>query len=255
MPAILTETQKNSPLYKYYQLPINPVPAEQFASIMQMTGETPCAITCQELNRMFESESAPDDYGIYRCPDGGLMLSNVMPVPNITPEMFDWWYAWHGLDSMRYIIWDKDDHYYCQTRDVEHTLDSSLSMRERYWNTTHDVQEALLDGDDPIPVMIPFVPPTVIGFDPEKLAAFEGTIVCTSGPVIMFHFLQPAKEGYTLRSRFYLGYETSPEGNRRLPDYHAPVELARAMLVHNIKEYTHLGKILPDLYREFRDSF
>ena len=104
---------------------------------------------------MFDAPSSPDDYGIYRCPDGGLMLSNVLAMPDVTPEMFDWWFAWHGLDTMRYIIWDKDDHYYCQTRDVEHTLDSSLSMKERYWNTTHDVQEALLDGDDPIPVVIP----------------------------------------------------------------------------------------------------
>ena len=128
-------------------------------------------------------------------------------------------------------------------------------MKERYWNTTHDVKEALLDGDEPIPVIIPFVPPTAIGFDPDRLAAFRGTIVCTSGPVIMFHFLQPQDQGYLLRSRFYIGYDATPAGNIRLPDFHFPIELARATLVHNIKEYTHLGKILPDLYREFKEDF
>ena len=255
MAAILTEKQKHSPLYKYYEIPIAPVPQERIASIMQITGEKPCTITCQELNRMFDSETSPDDYGIYQCPDGGRLLSNVLPMPDVTPEMFDWWFAWHGLDTMRYIIWDKDDHYYCQTRDIEHTLDRSLSMKERYWNTTHDVKEALLDEEDPIPVVIPFVPPAAIGFDSDRLETFQGTIVCTSGPVIMFHFLQPAEKGYTLRSRFYIGYEATPEGNKRLPDFNPPVELAKAMLVHNIKEYTHLGKILPDLYREFKDDF
>jgi len=60
--------------------------------------------------------------------------------------MFDWWFAWHGLDTMRYIIWDKDDHYYCQTQNVEQALDDSLSLRERFWNTSHEIKEALLDG-------------------------------------------------------------------------------------------------------------
>ena len=255
MPIILTDKQKNSPLYKYYELPIAPVPEEKFISIMQMDADKSCVVSCDHLNLLFESDDLADEYGIFHCPDGGLMLSNVTDMPNVTPQMFDWWFAWHGLDTMRYIIWDKDDHYYAQTRNPEKALDSSLSMKERYWNTVHDVKEALLDGDDPIPVVIPFVPPETLGFDPARLAAFEGTIVCTSGPVIMIHFLQPAETGSKLRTRFYLGYSTSDHGNVRLADYQAPVELARAMLVHNIKEYTHLGKILPDLYQEFRDDF
>ena len=255
MSITLTEQQKNSPLYKYYELPIAPVPEEKIASIMQMEADQDCVISCNDLNLLFEADDYADEYGIFHCPDGGLMLSNVTEMPDVTPEMFDWWFAWHGLDPMRYIIWDKDDHYYVQTRNPEKALDSSLSMKERYWNTVHDVQEALLDGDDPIPVVIPFVPPEVIGFDPAKLAAFEGTIVCTPGPVIMIHFLQQAEKGYKLRTRFYLGYRSAEHGNVRIPDFPAPVELARAMLVHNIKEYTHLGKILPELYREYRDNF
>lgn len=255
MPIALTEEQKNSPLYKYYELPIAPVPEERIASIMQMEADQSCIVPCNHLNLLFEADDYADEYGIFRCPDGGIMLSNITDMPGVTPQMFDWWFAWHGLDTMRYIIWDKDDHYYAQTRNPEKARDTTLSMKERYWNTVHDVQEALLDGEEPIPVVIPFVPPEALGFAPEKLAEFHGTIVCTSGPVIMIHFLQPAENGSKLRTRFYLGYQCSGQGNVRIPDFQAPLGLARAMLVHNIKEYTHLGKILPALYHEFQNDF
>lgn len=345
MAVILTEDQRQSPLYKYYELPIAPVPQERINEIMQMTDERICVVTCQDLNMLFDSDSYEDEYGIFHCPDGGMLLSNVTAMPNVTPEMFDWWFAWHGLDTMRYIIWDKDDHYYCKTRNPDKALDSKLTLKERYWDTIHDVKEALLDGDDPIPVFIPFVSPNKLGFSAEKMEHFPGTIVCTSGPVIMIHFLQPITEssvqgtvprkdtasgishseshvsgvghldshasgashaesrasgadhtesrvpeashaeshapgaghaegcasgadhaesyapgegiqkGCILRTRFYLGYQVTEQGNVRIQDYHAPVELARAMLVHNIKEYTHLARILPDLYNEFKDQW
>ena len=30
---------------------------------------------------------------------------------------------------------------------------------------------------------------------------------------------------------------------------------ARALLAHNVKEYTHLAEILPELYAEFKNKF
>lgn len=183
------------------------------------------------------------------------MLSNLTDMPGVTAEMFDWWFAWHGLDTMRYIIWDKDDHYYCQTQNVEQALDDSLSLRERFWNTEHEVKEGLLDGDDPIPVRLKFVPPTVVGFDPEKLKDFKGTIICTPGPAIMIHFLRPTANGSELRTRFFMGYMSTPNGVIRVPEFPRIDGMGRALLMHNVKEFTHLAKILPDVYNEFKDDW
>lgn len=255
MPVILTEEQKKNPLYKYYELPIDPVPKERFDEIMQMTIDDPNGMAMADINQMFEEGYLANEFGLFENPDGGWMVANLLEMPGVTPEMFDWWFAWHGLDTMRYIIWDKDDHYYCQTQNPEQALDDSLSMKERYQNTTHDVREGLLDGDDPIPVKIEFVPPETIGFDPEKLKDFKGTIICTPGPVIMIHFLRPTENGSELRTRFFMGYKATPDGIIRVPDRPKNDMMGRAILVHSIKEYTHLAQILPDLYREYKDDF
>jgi hypothetical protein len=184
-------------------------------------------------------------------------------MPGVTPEMFDWWFAWHGLDTFRYVIWDKDDHYYCQSQSVEKNLDSSLSMKERYWDTWHDIKEALADGQPAVPVKLHFVHPTEVGFDPEKLKDFKGTIVCTPAPAIMIHFLRPTATGSELRTRFYMGYMNGPDGKPvpmpegagpQMPDEIKEM-MGRSMLMHNVKEFTHLAEILPDLYNEFKDNF
>lgn len=257
MAVVLTEAQKNSPLYKYYERPIAPVSKEIMDKISQLTFKTESGITVQDINQMFDDGYLPTEFGLFTNADGGVLVSNLTKMPGVTPEMLDWWFAWHGLDTMRYIIWDKDDHYYCQTRNVEQALDDSLSMKERYWNTTHDISEALVDGMEPVPVDLTFVPPEVVGFDPEKVKAFNGTIICTPGPALMIHFLRPTEYGSELRTRFFMGYMATPDGVNPIPGFGFPKmdERGRALLIHNVKEFSHLAKILPELYNEFKDDF
>lgn len=256
MATVLTDKQKESPLYKYYELDIKPVPQEKIDAVMKMSfADNTDGLPIQEVNRLLDDGYLPDEFGLFGLPDGGTVFSNLTDMPGVTPEMFDWWFAWHGLDSMRYMIWDKDDHYYCQTQNVEQALDESLSMKERYWNTTHDIQEAIVDGGPAVPVRLTFVPPETVGFDPERLKTFKGAIVCTPGPAIMIHFVRPTPTGSELRTRFYSGYTSTPEGIVRLPDFRMNDFAARALLLHNIKEFTHLAEILPAVYAEFKEDF
>ncbi len=255
MAVLLTAEEKKSPLYKYFERDIAPVPAEIFNRIMNGTFDLKGGIMPTEMNQLFEPGYLAGEFGWFYLDDGGLMLANLTPMPGVTPEMFDWWFAWHGLSSMRYKIWDKDDHYYCQTRNPEIALDETLSMRERYWNTCHEVKEALLDGQEPVDVTLNFVPPETVGFDPEKLKAFKGTIVCTPGPAIMTHFVRPTKDGCELRTRFWLGYQAVDNKPVRIPEFKPNEMLAKAILIHNVKEFTHLAKILPEVYAEFKDQF
>ena len=46
-----------------------------------------------------------------------------------------------------------------------------------------------------------------------------------------------------------------PEGaGPQMPDEIKEM-MGRSMLMHNVKEFTHLAEILPDLYNEFKDNF
>jgi len=255
MAATLTQEQKNSPLYKYYEWDVAPVPEEKVRQIMSMTFDNQGGLPIQEINSLFDGGYAKNEFGLFGLPDGGCMMCNLTDMPGVTPEMFDWWFAWHGLDPMRYIIWDKDDHYDCQSQNREQNMDSSLSMKERYWNTTHLVREGLMDGDDPVPVKLTFVPPEDVGFDPEKLKSFKGTIVCTPGPAVMVHFIRPTDRGCELRTRFWMGYQATENGMARIPGFPSDVMMGRALLYHNAKEFAHLAKILPSVYEQFKDDF
>ena len=255
MAVLLTEEERRSPLYKYFEREIEPVPTEIVNRIMSGNFDPEGGILPSEMNQLFEPGYLAGEFGWYRLEDGGIMMANLTPMPGVTPDMFDWWFAWHGLSSMRYKIWDKDDHYYCQTRNPEKALDKTLSMQERYWNTSHDVKEALLDGQEPVDVHLNFVPPETVGFDPEKLKVFDGTIVCTPGPAIMTHFIRPVNDGCELRTRFWLGYQAVGNKPVRIAEIVPDDMLAKAILIHNVKEFVHLAKILPELYAEFKDSF
>lgn len=114
-------------------------------------------------------------------PSGGYEVANCTQMPGVTPEMFDWWFAWHGLDPMRYIIWNKDEHYYCKTRNPEIALNEKLTMKERYWHTTHDVKESMLKDAPVVDLILNFLPPEEMGFDPEKLKSLPGNNRLYSG--------------------------------------------------------------------------
>ena len=255
MPVPLTQEERNSPLYPYYELDIAPTPPETVRQIMEGAFDPAGALHPGDMNRLFDEGYLPGEFGWFRLEDGGMGLANLTAMPGVTPEMFDWWFAWHGVAPMRYKIWDRDDHYYCQTRNLDVALDSSLPMRQRYWNTTHDIREAMLDGQDPVDVCLTFVPPETVGFLPEKLSAFRGTIVCTGGPAIMAHFVRPVDGGSELRTRFWFGYGTADGRPVRIPEF-TPNEMAvKALLIHNVKEFTHLAEILHRLYAAYRDDF
>lgn len=255
MKVTLTEEQKKSPLYKYLEIPVEPVPEDVERKIMSMSFADAEGMNLADINTMFDDGYSHCEFGLFHNPDGGCMIANLTQMPGVTADMFDWWFAWHGLDTMRYMIWDKDDHIYCQTQNVEQALDDSLSFRERFWNTEHVLEEQLMEGREPVRTRLHFVHPTEIGFDPEKFAAFKGTIVCTPAPAIMVHFLRPVEGGSELRTRFFMGYSMGPNGENQIPDFPWFEEANKAMLMHNVKEFTHLAKVLPDVYNEFKNDF
>ena len=253
----ITEEERLSPLYKYYIRDMT-APAQSRYDEVDSPMDSSLALKPQDMNKLFDDGYLPGEIGYCRLPDGTATLANLTAMPGVTPEMFDWWFAWHGVAPMRYKIWNHDQHYYCQTRNMDRALNSSLSMKERYWDTVHDVEEDVGMGKEKI--IINFRNPADIGFAPEKLAEFDGTIVCAGNehsPTIMCHFLRPVPGGCELRTRFWMGYSViNGQPVKILPDgVEFPLEPVKALLTHNIKEFTHLASILPEVYGEFKDKF
>jgi len=259
MPVHVTEEEKKSPLYKYFEMEMTvPEPSILKCADEPMPAED--AHSPLDMNKMFDEGFFPTRSGYAQLPDGTAMLSNFVDMPDVLPEMFDWWFAWHGLEPLRYKIWDRDEHHSAITRNPEQARDTTLSMKERYWNTIHDVKEAMTPDGPVLDIIINFRNPADIGFSPEKLKDFDGTIVCAGNehsPVIMCHFVRPVPGGSELHTRFWMGWSVkNGVPTKAIPDSALfPLQGVQELLRHNIKEFTNLAALLPKVYAEFREIF
>jgi len=253
----VTEEEKAGPLYKYFTRTMIEADPAVYAAVQQ-PADPAKGISPLEMNKLFDEGYLDLELGYCNLPDGTAMLANKTFFPGCTPEMFDFWFAWHGVAGMRYKIWNPQQHYNVQTMNMDKAMDKSLSLKERYWDTTHDVFEDC--GQGPQRIFINFRKPTDIGFDEAKWKDFKGTIVCAGNeksPTIMCHFMRPVEGGCELRSRFWMGWHViDGKPVKMIPDgFRMPLDGVKSLLMHNIKEFTNLASILPEVYNEFIDDF
>lgn len=260
MAVPVTEEEKLSPLYKYFEEDLS-IPMEQLVAMVDANSMDPAtALRAPDINKLFDEGYLPGEFGYCRFEDGTGTIANCTDMPDVTVEMMDWWFAWHGLEPLRYKIWDPKNHIHCLTRNPEQALDRSLSLKERFWNTTHDICETHLPGEEPGRVPVTFRYPGDIGFSPEKLADFKGTIICSGNekaPVIMTHFVRPKGDGVEVRSRFWYGWSVIngvPTKNCP-PGFQVPEIRLRHSLIHLINEFHNLSLLLPRVYAEYKDTF
>ncbi|MCI8992981.1 MAG: phloretin hydrolase [Eubacterium sp.] len=259
MSVIVTEEEKMLPEYRYFTRPMAEADPAQYARIENEPLLPEHALKIEDRNDLFREGYLPGEFGTCVLPNGTAVVANYLKMPGVTVEMFDWWFAWHGLRPIRYKLWDKYEHYDISTSDPEKRKNEALSYRERYWDTVDTAVEDNL-GTGPRSIDIQFRNPADIGFNAEKLSKFHGTIVCAGGehaPAVMCHFVRPIEGGTELRSRFWAGYGIK-DGKpfKMLPDgQKIPEERGKLMLKHNIKEYTNLAAILPEIFEEFKNRF
>jgi hypothetical protein len=263
----VTEDDQKKSYYKYYGMDMARPSREQMSKALQGPIDPDRALPFSERNRMFDPGYMEEEVGYCVMPDGTGYVANLTPMPGVTAEMFDWWFAWHPLDNLRYKIWDPEDHYRAETMQAMKYRDQELTFRERYWDTTHYVVEDL--GAGPQPVYLNFKYPGSMRFDMQKIGteACE-TLVCAqsygegfppfAGPdSSMCHMIRKIDGGVELRTRFWFGWVTEDGKDRKtLPDgFRMPPMGLAAMLLHNIKEFTNLAVILPQVYEKEKDIF
>lgn len=263
----VTDEEKKRSIYKYYEKGLAPAPPEKMGKMARGPIDPSKALPFTERNRLFEPGYLEEEIGWCIMPDGTGYLSNLTQMPGVTAEMFDWYFAWHGLEDLRYKIWDPEDHYYARSQNRKKALDPDLTCQEKLWDTSHEILEDT--GMGPSTIVINFKYPGDCGFDASKIGTEAcSTIVCGKGygkgeppyampPTFMTHFVRNIEGGIELRSRFWMGWgyvngkdvKFIPEGVR-YPDA-APMTLA----MHNVKEFTNLAAILPSLYAEEKDNW
>ena len=265
----VSEDAKSKRYFKYYEDPaweIANLTPEQMRFVGTCKGTADEALSIQDRNKILEpGVTAPEKMGYFPLKEGGLLVSGNIPMPDVTADMLYWWFAWHGLEPLRYAIWDSEDHFNVTINDEgrARALDPTVPMEEKTWGATHTVLESI--GGPPDEIVLMFQDPKVMGYDVSKIGG-EGCefIVCCNAlmgamkvPVVMTEIAKKIDGVMTFQARFWVGYHViNGEGKYLLPpEVQLPEEVAMGLIGHNIKEFTHLGKILPKVYAEEKDNW
>lgn len=250
---------------KYYDKPIAPIPAEKLAILEGGPMNPEDALPIERRNELFNPGYLSGEIGYCIMPNGTGYVANCTKMPGVTADMFEWWFAWHGLNDMRYRIWDPEDHFYARQQMPEKVLDPNVPMREKTWGTVHDVLEDV--GPGPERLILEFRYPHELGYEEEKVGTEAcPTMMCANGhgptpgegvAAIMTHMVRNIEDGIELRSRFWIGYGLV-DGKlvKLLPDgVKVPLVVPQGLFAHNLKEFGNLASFLPSLYEEEKDNW
>jgi hypothetical protein len=265
-----SDDERGLSYFKYYAKDIAQAPAEKYAAIGKTPGDNAKALHIDNRNDLFKPGELPGEFGWWLMDDGTALIANQTYFPGVTGEMFDWWFAWHPSQRLRYAIWDNEDHYDVYLEDPAKARDLSKSQRERHWGSIHYVWEDVGFGGLDL-LRISFKEPGSMGYDTSKIDTEHcNALVCAnvhvfgSGdmhdvPVVMTHFLRPKDQGSELRSRFWFGWQIDTKTGKAQkmlpPGVSVPAAAPIALLNHNVKEFWNLTKLLPEVYAEEKDRW
>lgn len=214
-------------------------------------------LALEEAPRLVASGYHDLENGFGFSPDGALHVAARTELPDVTPEMIDWWFGWHSEEPARYKLWHPRAHVHaCWDRPEGNALRGPA----RYLNRVSFVDEYL--GSRLTHLAIGFVPPARFGL-PE--ASAEATFICARCGLAdtwlqggaLIHHVRSVPGGSEMRSRFWVAgkharLERDGPWNsllRAAARWVGPgPDDGRALLVHCAQEMAHLGTFLPALF-------
>lgn len=207
-----------------------------------------------DKNDILKSEDLQNEIGFGKFKDGSYLVSMTCPMPDITPEMIEWWFWWHPQKSERYRAWFPGEHYSVSYA-RKYTDYFNCKSQPKFQNNTQYPTERI-DGL-PLPLRIDFVKPEEFGFSKDTMQQNNiPLIVCGHVSAInglirhteMAHIFKQTESGLLLISRFWLGKTLKNPLLRKLI---LTDNTAKGMAEHCCVEYRNLAEILPQLYEEF----
>jgi hypothetical protein len=265
LPPLSPEDQ-SKPYAKYYRHPVPPDPAH--LALMDRPCDPLKAIYPEQMNELLNPGDLQVEIGWCNLPNGAGFIANRIVYPDVTSEMVDWWFAWHPLENLRYRLWYPPQHagISVDSESRKRILDPDIPIPEKNWGVTHHVTEDCNCGMENIDIT--FLSPEDFGFDRTRwkepyVATFVGGYGWSSpavktdhtlkAPSLMCHIFRNTPGGLEHRTRFWMGYRFS-QGKPDLvlpPGVSVPEFAVQGLARHNVREFSNLGVLLPEIYAEF----
>lgn len=256
--------------YKYYLRDMAEIPEEKKEFLKNPKGDPKDALRIEDRNRLFEPGYLTDEKGYFMLENGTGVVSNNTFFKGSKGAMLQWWFAWHGIDPLRYAIWDPYDHYDLEINEEARAkmLNPDVSIADKCYDVDHLVTESLVMGTEPVKLLIGFKNPASMGYDTSKIFTDACSfLVCANVlilpeygskiPVVMTHMARDIEGGCELRSRFWMGYQIiDGKEQKMIPDGMVfPEPVVADLLGHNFAEFTNLAAILPEVYAQEKDHW
>jgi hypothetical protein len=254
----LTEKQRNYPYARFLDHPYQPVVPAEVSAKLKTPMDSAKSLKMENLNVLLDPDYRADDMGYCIQDDGTAYIGQTIPFPDSTREMFQWWFAWHGHEEVRYRIWDPESHKTSRSslRHIKQRLNPALNWEERFVNTTNFTVH--LDGEGrPDTGYMSFLPSDVYGFDMSRYDRKKVSMVCAvngkaDNPFPSFSSLRVLCDcpgGILLRIFFWHGKVVFNGRFIQVP-HSLTLETLYPLAVHVGKEYNRLRELLPQLYEE-----
>ncbi|MCF8325616.1 MAG: FAD-binding protein [Leadbetterella sp.] len=196
-------------------------------------------------------------------PDGSIHAAIVTAMPGVTPEMWDWWFGWHGSQDSRYKLWHPKSHVSAVWEDGEEDISyiGRNSIIEEY------IVDEFAEG------LIQFKQPTEFGIsyeaikDPSKAIYICARLGHSKFPIdygYLVHQVRAVEGGSEMRSRFWMGGQyIHIRKDGLLADLASSFvqkmkilspDFGRKIVIHCSEEMNHLAAFLPKLYAEMNQT-
>ena len=276
---------------RYWDTPLGERPDEKAwvkkNSLFQESSQKPnnSLLKLSDINNLLDP-NYEDQEGWCFFDDGTASLSIETEMPDFTPEMFSWWFAWHPLRDVRYMTWYPPSHYSIWAEngteykdDAFRLTNDSLSITERTYGVVHHVNETMVSSTNGNPAYynlgtngtnsqlispsgkggLNFCNPTFIGFNADEfhkqseagqIAAVAQYPPTPDQGAVMCHFLRTDKNGHTkLHTHFWFGCTVdSQTGKVIVSKTGANSKALLSLAYHGVHEFANLSTILPDIY-------
>jgi 2,4-diacetylphloroglucinol hydrolase len=231
------------------------------------------APSVKDINKLLDPAYSPVERGYAILEGETLYVQSHTFFPDAHTDMLKWWFTWHPVESERYMLWFPFAHVSNSVEDPERLKNRSLSYEERLYNNPNYVTEYI--GSIPVDIVIHFKDPVDLGFDKAAYEA-SGFTASASGVVsnafapdgvssLMVHLGRNVPGGMELVNRYWIGNHPElarlRDGGKGLKERllglivpEMTVETAYEMAVHDMTEFHHLARILPDLYKQFGEE-
>lgn len=248
---------------KYYDETIQAIPVTVKDTFQRSPFSAGALPPFSEVTKLQNSGYADLETGYTRESDGAVHVAVLTQMPDVSPEMWDWWFGWHGCKDNRYKIWHPKAHISAHWEDGK----NDIAYIGRNSIITEYIGNELTKG------AIQFKSPTEFGFSEEAIKdKSKVTYICArighpSLPVdygYLVHQVRAVDGGSEMRSRFWLGGQYIHWRKKgKIADIisnfirkvrSVSAQFAKDLLIHCSEEMTHLAAFLPKIYTEFNQK-